>query len=375
MRGCAAVAVREAEVGGRNFHAAVKRPATTSLVIPEITKQATFRYTQGDCMQKMAALGLALARRGFLEASDVQGDLPSAVKASMGRWMDSMWGGMRWFAFRGYLMNSVLNGVTDDVSEMARDWGAERTKAIFIESCGIDPSTEHVGIGLVGSGRMDVLVGEGVERLEAVREGLGWSVLSEVEQACQPYDLFGMRWTEMAAETAYWCGMPSEIEWAEECGEPLEEYSGMTREQFEKNVPIKRWDAAPKLNHKVLAEIAKGESKEGARAASLLIQLRRLAKVQPMFDMQVLGAEADWYDSVSPSVLLGWKDMRAVESVGDDFSEMLMNGGADLREWTGLMGVPTSGQQSLRETELRWKLPLKKLRLADALLSEIGQEA
>lgn len=325
-------------------------------------------------MSKLAGLGLALARRGFLSEGEVKGDLPGAVRASMGRWMDSMWGGMRWFEFRAHLLDSVAAVVTDDPSGLVHEWGEERTKSIFMESCGIDPTQPHVGVGLSADARCDVLVGEGVRRLESVLPGFGFAVLNEVEQACMPYDLFGVGWLEWAAEFTYWSGMHSEQEWAEECGEPLEEYEGMKREDLEKAMPITASRSAPKVTTKTLSEIAAGSDEAAARAAGLLIQLRRLRKVQPIFQIHVLGAEADWYDTLSPTVLMGWDDIAAITRVGDDYYQVMTDGGADIREWVGLFGVPVEGQQALRELELRWKLPLKKLRLADALLSEIGRE-
>lgn len=325
-------------------------------------------------MPKLASLGLALARRGFLHEADVQGDLPAAVRASMGRWMDSMWGGMRWFEFKAHLMGSVMSVVTDEPGQLAHEWGEERTKTIFMESCGIDPSRPHVGVALSACGWRGVLVGEGVRKLEASHAGLGFAVLNEVENACIPYDLFGFSWVEWAAEFTYWGGMASEIEWAEESGESLDEYEGVEREELEQEVPIKASRQAPKVSTKVLSQIAAGSDESAARAATLLIQLRRLAKVQPVFQIHVLGAEADWYDTLSPTVRLAWDDFEAVSRVSDDYYEVIASGGAEIREWVGVFGVPLDGQQALRELEMRWKLPLKKLKLADALLSEIGRE-
>lgn len=325
-------------------------------------------------MSKLAGLGLALARRGFLSEAEVQGDLPGAVRASMGRWMDSMWGGMRWFQFRAHLLDSVATVVTDDLAGLVRAWGEERTRSVFLESCGIDPMQPHVGVALSAEARRDVLVGDGVRRLESVLPGLGFAVLNEVEQACIPYDLFGVAWLEWAAEFTYWSGLHSEQEWAEECGESLDEYEGMKREDLEKAMPITASRSAPGVTTKLLSEIAAGKDQAAARTAGLLIQLRRLNKVQPVFKTHVLSADADWYDTLSPTVLVGWDDLAAVTRVGDDYYEVMANGGADIRECVGLFGVPLEGQKVLQELELRWKLPLKKLRLADALLSEIGRE-
>lgn len=323
----------------------------------------------------MASLALALSRRGLLREADVQGDLTGAVVQSMAGWLESQWGGMRWFEFRAHLLNSVMDAVTNDTEELIESWGNERVQAIFWDSCGVDPYGNHVGLGLVPAGRMDVLVGEGVERLEAACKGLGFAVLSEIENACIPYDLFGPSWLEYAAESAWWCGMPSEVAMAEECGEPLSDYEGVKRDDLEAQMPIRRLREAGKLTTKRLMELMQSKDQDVTRAVSLLIQLRRLHKVKPTFAMEVLTAEVDWYDSISPTVLVGWNDMKMVEQAGDDWSNELLNGGAELREWTAVMGIPLNSPQALREMEMRWKLPLKKLRLADALLSEIGKEA
>ncbi|MBK6616371.1 hypothetical protein [Ottowia sp.] len=323
---------------------------------------------------KIASLGLMLARCGVLKSTDDHGDLYGAVMDALGRWLDLSWGGMGWFRFSCHVGDDVVTACDEEASNLLTQWGEERFNRLFASVAGIDPRVPHLSLKLVAK-RKDVMVGDGVERLEREFTGLGWTVLAEICDAGSAYELFDFGWAEYAAGEAFWGGCESEIEWSEEWGEPLSDYQGMTRAQFDVFAPCKRLRATRKLTRDTLRELASRGEGAAARAASLVLEIRRLKAVSSPFHIDELTAELDWHPSWDPGVLMGWKNMQPIFEIGDAHGNQMMQAGdGRMCDCVGLIGLPVQDRTSLRRLQMMWKLPARKLRLADALLSEIGVE-
>ena len=346
--------------------------ATPALSLPAIADGAFFRCIEEGGDRKIAALGLMLARQGLLRRDDVQGDLCQAVTRALGKWLDLSWGGMRWFGFSCQLHDTVVSACGEAFADTMQSWEPARVEQMFATSTGVSPFVRHVCLRLASGRQRNLLVGDGVEDLENLAPGLGWTVLHAITETGAKYDLFGLEWSEYAAESIFWGGCESEIVWAEECGEPLDDYEGMTRAKFEELIPVTKMRAAKRLNRRQLRSLASAGDDRAARIAGTLLGLQRLKSVEAAFETDDLSAELDLYDCMEPGVMLGWKDMGAVHEVVDTFGNDLMNGGAELRDFLGLVGVSLEDESSLRRLEMKWKLPARKLRLVDTLLSEIA---
>jgi len=322
----------------------------------------------------MAALASALAERGVLVSSDVTSTLTQATHEAMGRWLDRTFGGLRFFEFNASLHASVADACGEDAEQLLSAWGEDRAKAVFEAGCGVDPYLPHVAVSLAVETSHNVLVGDAVEALEAEVAGLGWSALKAITAATVQYDLFGFSFFEWAASCCYWGGCEDERECYESMGESLEMYEGMTRADLEQIIPIRAFGSAKPLSRAVLMAVQRSGSEKAARVASLILKLRGLGKVQQPFRMETLSAELDWYETLTPTVVMGWKQMGELLAVGDDFGNHVMEGGAGIREKVGLFGIQLDTPNCLAKKELEWKLAARQLKLADELLSEVAVE-
>lgn len=322
----------------------------------------------------MAALAAALADRGLLVSSDVASTLTQATHEAMGRWLDRTFGGLRFFQFKAALHASVADACGEEAGQLRSAWGEERQKTIFGEACGIDPNLPHIAVSLDVEVCHNVLVGDAVEALEAEVAGLGWSALRAITDATVHYDLFGFAFFQWAASYSYWGGCDDERECYESMGESAETYEGLTREKLESIIPITAYSKSKPLSRAALMEAQRTGSEKAARVASLILRLRRLGKVQQPFQMGVLCGEMDWYETLNPTVIMGWKQMGDLLEVAHDFENYIMEGEASLREMVGLFGIQLDTPKCLAKKELEWKLAARQLKLADELLSEVAVE-
>jgi PRTRC genetic system protein F len=322
----------------------------------------------------MAALASALAERGELVSSDVTSTLTQATYGAMGRWLDRTFGGLRFFEFSASLHASVADACGEDADQILCAWGKERVKTVFGEGCGVDPFKPHVAVSLTVETSHNVLVGAEVEALEAEVPGLGWSALKAITAATAQYDLFGFSFFQWAASYCYWGGCEDEKECYESMGESLDEYEGMTRDELEEIIPIRAFAKAKPLSRAALQTVQRGGSVKAARVASLILKLQGLGKVQQPFHMGTLSAEFDWYETLTPTVIMGWKQMGDLMAVADDFGNYVMEGGGGLREMVGLVGIEVDAPKCLAKKELEWKKAARQLKLADELLSEVAVE-
>lgn len=100
-----------------------------------------------------------------------------------------------------------------------------------------------------------------------------------------------------------------------------------------------------------------------------------MKNTQPICRISALEGEFDWFDSLEPTVVLGWKSWDLVNRLTDDYAEIMYNGDACLRDVIAVMPIPLADGKGLANLEMKWRGPIKGLRYADRLLSLLsGQE-
>lgn len=349
--------------------------AAPALAIPDFSEAALPKYSGDELhQQKMAGCAISLAERRLLKRSDCEEGLDKAVAASLSKWLEQLFSGLKFFQFGASVFSDVFEACGQTKEELCSAIGKDRLTRAFKDACNADVDAPHIAIGINSAEREWILVGNGVERLEAQFEGLGWAALTEVGRVGIHYDLFDFSWLEQAASYAYWCGGEDEKEWLEQCGEDPENYQGVTRETFEESIPLRRMLKAPKLTSKRLLEIAESGTGEAAEVARIIVQVRRLKNTPPICRMAELSQELDWFDSLDPTAILGWKDWAVVNQLADDYSEIMYSGDSSLRDFTAILAIPLGSGKALAELEMGLRGSLKSLRLADKLLGFIANK-
>ncbi len=320
----------------------------------------------------MAGLAVTLEQRKLLTPEDCVNGLASGVNEALSRWLERMFAGLKFFSFKAHLYTDVYEACGTSWEESVEAHGQARLSQAFREACDLDVHSSHVAIGLYATANNWILVGDQVERLEALCPGLGWAALGEIQAACIDFNLFEFGWIEQAASYTYWGGADDEKEMLEAYGESESDYDGVTREAFEADIPVKKMRQAKRLPTRVIAEMAKDGSGNVAEIADLICRLRRLKNAPPICRISVLEAEFDWFDSLEPTVVLGWKSWELVNRLTDDYAEILYNGDSCLRDLTALLPVPLGDGKALAEMEMKWRGAIKRLRYADRLLDLVG---
>lgn len=313
-----------------------------------------------------------MAQRGLMARADCVDGLEPGINAALSKWLSSMFAGLRCFEFKAHLYADAFEACGVEREEFSE--GSEKTRMAqaFQEACGLDVDLSHVAVGLYAASNRWLLVGHGVERLEAIHPGLGWTVLHEIQDATIDFNLFDFGWLEQAASYTYWCGGDDESELVEMYGEEAADYEGVTRQQFDEAVPARNLQKARRLATKKLVEIGKRAGPEPSEITELVCKLRRLKKAKSICRISVLEGEFDWFDSLEPAVLLGWKSWDLVNRLTDDYAEIMYNGDACLRDVIAVMPIPLGDGKALANLEMKWRGAIKRLRYADRLLSRLG---
>ena len=322
--------------------------------------------------QKLASLGAVLAERKLLKREDCANGLEQGVMKAVGQWLERSFGGFEFFAFKGHLFSDVYAACGETRESCEDRWPGQNAKQMMAQAFGADLEASHVAIGLGGGNRDRFLVGDGVERLESLVPGLGWTALSEISAAGIPFDLMEFGWLEDAAKDCYWGGCDDEVEFYETFGEDIEDYEGLTRAIFDENVPLKRMHQFGRLTNAKLREVASSGIADASEVARLILQSRRLMKVEPVCNMGELSAIFDWHISLDPTGIMGWKDFGVVERICDDYADLMYQGEPCLRDFTSIIYVPLTSGKALAELELKLRGSLRRLRCADKLLSVIA---
>ena len=343
-----------------------------SLSLPSFAHGSLPIYAGNDYMRKMAGLGTALVKAGVEFEWEPDAHIDRAVTQALGRWIDAQWEGLRCINLTCRLVGSVFEAVDEPVAQLLDHVDSAELVSIFETDAHVNALQDHVALVFDGAGREEFLVGPGVEELESLLPGIGWEALRSATAITAFYDVFDLAWTEFATEQTYWWGMDSEKAWCEESGEDLTDYEGITRAQLDEFAPVKRMRESKRLTRADLRRAAKHPNDKVARIARMLVKLRGLGEPTGAFSTDKLTDLCDWRDPIDATVLLGWQDFDGVFRVGDDYSQQLLESGETMRPFIGLEGVQLGEEASLKGLAARWTTPIKQLRLADALLWELG---
>jgi hypothetical protein len=363
---CLAVGARRRRASDR---AAVQCAAHAALTLPRLLPEAQRRYVQCDKGPMLARLALALLDEGMLDDARSNGSVDALVVEGIKRWLAPLIGGLQWFDLGCSIHENVCDviGLTrQDVSSFAQDDAAGR--AIKTE-VGVHPDEDHLGLAFYARGRQEVVVGKGVQRLNAAASGLGWACLDAVESVGIHYDMLTFSWAEMAVQQVYWYGGDSEREWASESECDLSEFSGVTRAEFDRAVPaeIRAVRKQPTMQQ-IDAWCQSGDCAVVA-AATKLLALRKLGKPQPLWSMPTLCGMFEWFETLDHTVWMVWDDAETLHRIADDYFESGMYGDQPLRPCVGITGIPLGERGWFRKTQRRWAKAAMQLRLADELLS------
>lgn len=283
-----------------------------------------------------------------------------------------MFAGLRCFEFKANLYSDAFEACGVERDEFTEGSEKARMAQAFHEACGLDVESSHVALGLYTASNRWLLVGDGIERLEAIHPGLGWTVLHEIQDATIDFNLFDFGWLEQAASYTYWCGGDDESELVDIYGEEAGDYDGVTRKDFDEAVPARLMQKAKRLSTRKLVEIGERGGAEASEITELVCRLRRLKKAQSICRISVLAGEFDWFDSLEPAVLLGWKSWDLINRLTDDYAEIMYNGDACLRDVIAVMPIPLGDGKGLANLEMKWRGAIKRLGYADRLLSRLG---
>lgn len=347
--------------------------ADPALTLPLLPQASLPRY-RSDVVgtRKIASLGAMLAERKLLKREDCANGLDMGVLKAVGRWLERSFGGFEFFAFKGSLFSDVFAACGESKESCTDRWPGTDALSMMSEAFDADLDASHVAIGLSAGDRERFLVGDGVERLESLVPGLGWTALKEICSAGMVYDLMEFGWIEDAARDSHWGGCDDEREFYESLGEDIEEYQGLSRAEFDESVPLKRMLQNGNLTTAKLRELASSDIEGVSEVAKLILQSRRLKKIEPVCNMNQLSSIFDWHVSLDPTGIMGWKDFDVVERICDDYAEMMYQGEPCLRDFTSIIYVPLTSGKALSELEMKLRGSLRRLRCADKLLSMIA---
>jgi len=354
---------------------AIGRIAAPSLSLPSFAADALPIYAGNDYVRKLAGLGATLIRAGIDLEWEPGTHVDGAVTRALTKWIESQWGGLRCINMSCRLVGSVFDAVGESVGELMDHVDSADLVDIFQSDAHVDPLQDHVALIFDGTGREEFLVGPAVEELNTLVPGLGWEALRSATAVTASYDVFDFAWMEFATEQTYWWGMDSEGAWAQETGEDISEYEGITRADLDAFAPVKRMRESRRLTRSDLRTAARHANAKVARIAILLLRLRELGEPVPAFSTSKMTELCDWRDPVDSPLLLAWHDFEGVYRMGDDYGRQLMDSGESLRPFIGLEGVQLGDEASLEGIAARWSKPVRQLRIADALLWELGGES
>lgn len=376
MRSALGEAVRASAAQWRPGLHGVGGSAAAALSIPGFAPEGLPRYSGDESYRrKLAGLAITLAQRGLLTKGDCEQGMSEGISFALSRWLAQTFSGLRCFEFKAHLFSDAFEACGVERDEFLEAHSQARMAQAFEEACDLDVESQHVAIGLYAASSKWLLVGEGIERLEAAHPGLGWTVLHEIQDATIDFNLFDFGWIEQAASYTYWCGGDDECELLDMYGEDGERYEGVTRAQFDEAVPARVMRQAKRLSTRAVMGIGKNGGSEAARISNLICRLRRLKNTQPICRISALEGEFDWFDSLEPTVVLGWKSWDLVNRLTDDYAEIMYNGDACLRDVIAVMPIPLADGKGLANLEMKWRGPIKRLRYADRLVSLLsGQE-
>lgn len=318
-------------------------------------------------------VGLIRALIGAGELADVDDGRPLSDLAREGvtGWLEKSWGGLKYFELKFDLCEHILGAVDDTQPEDT--YAAERLEQAILEDFGVSIDEAMVGLAVSTTGQRWLRVGPKVMALELEHPGLGWAALREVSAVGVGYGMVDFAFLEMAAQNAYWCCGESEKDWAKEYDEPLSEFSGMTRAEFDEGIPLKRMNASLGPSTARLKAIARDEG-WAADVARKVLELRKIGQVRPAFETEKCDEANDLYVSMDVGVVLEWTDTEKVRRIVDDYMGPYMESGEGMKDGIGAIALRLDGGKHMMDLTRQWAGASKRLRAADALLGLIAED-
>lgn len=351
------------------------RPAAPSLSLPQLAAGARLTVSAGRCQTKLAALGLALMDAGMLRSADLTQTRQSAILRGLQRWLESIWGGLKWFKFMCHITDTVLDACGEDDQPYGRSCTDAALSSAVQKATGVALDERHLALAFTVTDAFSLTVADGVTGLEDALPGLGWAALDAVESIGCHFDLFGFGWAESTCSYTHWGGYDKEEDWLDEMGVTADEYDGITRAVFNEHIPIATMRASKAPTPSQLRKLARQRNTRASAVARCLLRLAAINADERDLGVMALSDAIDWFGCTEPTVLLGWKTMGLPERLFDDHSQMVMESGERPREVVGVAAVALDRPDVLQELAQRWKPVASRLKLVDQLLTEIATPA
>ena len=307
------------------------------------------------------------------ELADVDDGRPLIQLAGDGlaSWLAKSWGGMRYFDLRFDLCGSILEAVDDVQPEDAES--AKRLANAVLGDLGVSLEEEAVGLRVETTGQQWIRVGPKVMALEAAHPGLGWNALNEISKAGVGYGMLDFSFLEMAAQNSYWAGGDSEKDWVESYGESLDEFSGVTKAEFDEAIPLALMRGARPVTSARLKLIAGGDDWP-AQVARLVLKLRKLGDVPHAFGTQRCDEENGLYGTMDAGVVIEWMETEAVRRIVDDYMNPYMQSGEGMKDCLGAIALRLDDGAHIIELTRQWRRASQRLKAADALIGLLAEE-
>jgi len=343
--------------------------ANDCLSLPGIPSTVAGLICADDVNPSIVKLAGSMLEAGILADEPTEAPLGQVVAHALERWLATIWMKTQFICLSASIQRDI-HAVTGDASIYSDE--ASWRSAVG-EECGLDPGIEHIALIFSSEGRMDLKVGVGVEALESEQPGLGFEVLSSVQRIGGNFGLLGSAWLLQCASAVHWGWGDSEKDWAENCGDDIEEFSGMTRAEFNSMFPVTDRPRKP-LPLRTLKKALKSRGTKARKAAALLLELRAMGAHACGFSTDSLASIYDWAENLDATVLLAWKDMKAVYRLADDYVETGLNGDGYARPGLGIQLIPVNDPTWFKAKELEWKSKARALQITDQLIGLIATE-
>lgn len=356
-----------------SFHAV----AHDCLSLPRVSRKLANPLKYGAQSDRLVRLALSMIKAGLIEDRDTGQNLSDIVCEGLEKWINSIWTDTKYMGFELVVKKDVFS-----LSDDAYSQNFERSDASSIDEglrkaiesdCGLDPAIEHVALVFTSRGRTDLKIGCGVESLEAQQKGLGFEVVSAIEQLGHGYGLMGSGWIEHIARDTQWCGGESEQEWADQCGEELDSYEGLTRAEFDELVP-KEWQRSKRMSTSALKKLKTSSAVEVQKVATLLLDLRKLGQKARGFFLDSLSSYYEWERSFDSSILLGWKDFECIYRMADDYTNNLYENSYIEAPGIGIELLPVDDPEWFGRKKKEWVCKSNGLKIIDELLCLIVEK-
>lgn len=348
--------------------AAFRASADVALSLPRLLPAARRRYVQCDRGDALGQVAVHMLDEGLLSCEETGESVDVLVERGLSAWLNRMFGDLSWFSLACVIFDNPYSAIGYTQADLASFNSEEEVEAAISSASGLESSREQIALAFVSHQRNDAFVGDGVERLNRAAPGLGWACLDAVERVGIHYEMLTFSWAEMAVENTYWYGGDSEETWAQECGEDVSEFDGITKAQFDAAVPPEVRSYRKRPSKKQIKAWCSSADTEVSAVGMVLKRLYSLGAPKGIWTMDKLNGLCEWYESLDHSVWMRWREAEVLNRIADDYFTNAMHGDEQVRPVMGITSIPLDQPDWFRETAKRWSKEAMQLRLADQLL-------